>query len=120
MKRPSEGANEGKTPALGDAQARALLAAPRGDTVKDKRDRAILATLLYHGLRREEVCLLRVEDMHRREGVMHFQVRGKGRKGKKIRFVAVGPLAQRLIEDYLDGGRTPSGSRGAALSAGEE
>jgi integrase/recombinase XerD len=40
--------------------------------------------------------------MHRREGVMHFQVRGKGRKGKKIRFVAVGPLAQRLIEDYLD------------------
>jgi site-specific recombinase XerD len=33
---------------------------------------------------------------------MHFQVRGKGRKGKKIRFVAVGPLAQRLIEDYLD------------------
>jgi integrase/recombinase XerD len=25
-----------------------------------------------------------------------------GRKGKKIRFVAVGPLAQRLIEDYLD------------------
>ena len=92
---PSEGSNEGKTPALGNAQARALLEAPRGDTVKDKRDRAILATLLYHGLRREEVCLLRVEDMHRREGIMHFQVRGKGRKGKKIRFVAVGPLAQR-------------------------
>jgi integrase/recombinase XerD len=89
VERPSEGSNEGRTPALGDAQARALLEAPRGDTVKDKRDRAILATLLYHGLRREEVCLLRVEDMHRREGVMHFQVRGKGRKGKKIRFVAV-------------------------------
>jgi integrase/recombinase XerD len=102
VERPSEGANEGRTPALGDAQARALLEAPAGDTVKDKRDRAILATLLYHGLRREEVCLLRVEDMHRREGVMHFQVRGKGRKGKKIRFVAVGPLAQRLIDDYLD------------------
>jgi integrase/recombinase XerD len=77
VERPSEGANEGRTPALGDAQARALLEAPAGDTVKDKRDRAILATLLYHGLRREEVCLLRVEDMHRREGVMHFQVRGK-------------------------------------------
>src|SRR5919106_6031900 len=102
VERPSEGANEGRTPALGDAQARALLEAPAGDTVKDKRDRAILATLLYHGLRREEVCLLRVGDMHRREGVMHFQVRGKGRRGKKIRFVAVGPSAQRLIEDYLD------------------
>jgi integrase/recombinase XerD len=102
VERPSEGANEGKTPALGDAQARALLGAPAGDTVKDKRDRAISATLLYHGLRREEVCLLRVEDMHRREGVMHFQVRGKGRKGKKVQFVAVGPRAQRLIEGYLD------------------
>ncbi len=38
---------EGKTPALGDAQARGLLAAPLGDTLKAKRDRAILATLLY-------------------------------------------------------------------------
>jgi site-specific recombinase XerD len=27
---------------------------------------------------------------------------GKGRKGKKVRFVVVGPRAQRLIEDYLD------------------
>jgi site-specific recombinase XerD len=102
VQRPSEGANEGKTPALGDAQARRLLEAPQGESVKAKRDRAILATLLYHGLRREELCGLRVGDMHRREGVMHFQVRGKGRKGKKIRFVAVGPLAQRLIEDYLE------------------
>jgi integrase/recombinase XerD len=102
VQRPSEGANEGRTPALGDAQARLLLEAPVGGSVKAKRDRAILATLLYHGLRREELCGLRVGDMHRREGVMHFQVRGKGRKGKKIRFVAVGPLAQRLIDEYLD------------------
>ena len=39
--------------------------------------------------------------MHRREGVMHFRIQGKGRGGKKIRYVAVGPAAQRLIEDYL-------------------
>jgi proteasome alpha subunit len=43
--RPSEGANEGKTPAIGDAQARALLLAPAEETLKGKRDRAILATL---------------------------------------------------------------------------
>jgi integrase/recombinase XerD len=49
VERPSEGANEGRTPALGDAQARALLEAPQGDTIKDKRDRAILATLFYSG-----------------------------------------------------------------------
>ena len=55
VERPSEGSNEGRTPALGDAQARALLEAPQGDTVKDKRDRAILATLLYHEIGRAHV-----------------------------------------------------------------
>jgi hypothetical protein len=43
---------EGKTPALGDHQARKLLVAPAADTLKGKRDRALLATLLYHALRR--------------------------------------------------------------------
>jgi integrase/recombinase XerD len=43
--------NEGSTPALGDAQARKLLEAPSADTLKGVRDRAILATLLYHGIR---------------------------------------------------------------------
>jgi site-specific recombinase XerD len=42
-------------PALGDAQARKLLEAPPADTLKGVRDRAILATLLYHGMRREEL-----------------------------------------------------------------
>jgi site-specific recombinase XerD len=46
--------NEGITPALGDAQARKLLEAPSADTLKGVRDRAILATLLYHGIRREK------------------------------------------------------------------
>ena len=33
------------------------------DTLKGIRDRAILATLLYHGVRREELCALRVKDV---------------------------------------------------------
>src|SRR5262245_51460557 len=41
--------NEGSTPALGEAQARRLLTAQPADTLKGVRDRAILATLLYHG-----------------------------------------------------------------------
>jgi len=53
VKRPMPETTEGKTPAIGDAQARRLLAAPAGDTIKAKRDRAMLATLLYHG----GVCL---------------------------------------------------------------
>src|SRR5262249_61479175 len=63
VKRPAANGNEGSTPALGDAQARKLLDAPPEDTLKGVRDRAILATLLYHGLRREELCALRAKDI---------------------------------------------------------
>jgi site-specific recombinase XerD len=52
IKRPMIDTNEGKTPALGDHQAKALLDAPNATTLKGLRDRAILAVLLYHGLRR--------------------------------------------------------------------
>src|SRR5271154_279631 len=98
VKRPTASNNEGSTPALGDAQARRLLDAPPDDTLKGVRDRAILATLLYHGIRREELCGLRIKDMQSRQGVLHFRVKGK--RGK-VRFVPVQVLAQRLIEEYL-------------------
>jgi integrase/recombinase XerD len=62
VERPKTESGEGKTPALGDHQARKLLDAPQNETVKSKRDRAILSTLLFHALRREELCKLRVKD----------------------------------------------------------
>ena len=65
IKRPPVESYEGKTPALGDHQARRLLEAPGAtlsDSLKSKRDRAMLATLLYHALRREELCKLTVTD----------------------------------------------------------
>lgn len=99
VKRPGDNANEGKTPAIGDAQARRLLEAPQGESLKAKRDRAILATLLYHGLRRQELCGLKVGDYHARRDVMHFRVHGK--RGK-LRYVPVHPKAQRLIHEYLE------------------
>lgn len=98
VKRPTEGSNEGKTPALSDNQARALLRAPDGDSLKSVRDRAILATYLFHALRRSEVAQLRVIDMRERRGVMHFTVFGKG---SKTRYVPVHPAALSAIEDYL-------------------
>jgi len=98
VKRPMANGNEGSTPALGDAQARKLLEAPPNTTLKGIRDRAILATLLYHGLRREELCGLRVKDMQTRQGVLHLRVKGKR---SKIRYVPVHPASQRLIENYL-------------------
>lgn len=98
VKRPMANTNEGSTPALSDEQARRLLEAPPDDTLKGIRDRAILSCLLYHGLRREELCGLLVKDIQNREGVKHFKVKGKG---DKIRYVPLHALAQRLIENYL-------------------
>lgn len=99
VKRPTEGANEGKTPALGDAQARALLEAPDPTTLKGKRDRAILAVFLYHGLRCEELCKLNVRDIHERRGVKHLRVHGKR---SKIRFIPAHPAALERIAEYIE------------------
>ena len=41
VERPKTESGEGKTPAIGDHQARDLLAAPDADTIKSRRDRAI-------------------------------------------------------------------------------
>lgn len=99
VKRPPVESYEGKTPALGDHQARRLLEAPPADDLKGKRDRAMLATLLYHALRREELCRLKVKDVSgERRGVPHLKVSGKG---GKTRYLPLHPAAAGLISDYL-------------------
>ena len=98
VKRPTEGANEGKTPALGNGQVVRLLNAPDPETVKGKRDRAILATFFYHGLRCDELCRLKASDRQTRQGVPHLRIHGKG---DKIRFIPISAHAIRLIDDYL-------------------
>jgi integrase/recombinase XerD len=100
VKRPRAESGGGKTPALGDHQARELLAAPNADTLKTKRDRAILSTLLFHALRREELCKLKVKDSRNmRRGVPHLTVSGKG---EKTRYLPLHPGTNELIHDYLE------------------
>ena len=100
VKRPNAQSGEGKTPALGDHEARQLLAAPEKETLKAKRDRAILSTLLFHALRREELCKLRVKDFNEsRRGVPHLKIDGKG---DKIRYLPLHPGSNQLIHDYLE------------------
>ena len=115
VKRPAVESYEGKTPALGDHQARQLLDAPDSVSLKGKRDRAILATLLYHALRRDELCRLKVKDFkNERRGVAHLKVSGKG---GKTRYVPLHPAASGLILDYIEaGGRI--GEDGGALFRG--
>ena len=99
VKRPRIETNEGKTPALGDHQAKALLEAPDPSTLKGQRDRAILAVLLYHGLRREEAALLKVADILERRGIQHLRIHGKG---GKLRYVPLHPVAADRIYTYLE------------------
>ena len=107
VKRPKIETNEGKTPALGDDQVKLLLEAPDTETVKGVRDRAILAVLLYHGLRREEAARLTMSDLLERRGIKHLRVHGKG---GKIRFLPLHPVAAERIYAYLerDSERAPS------------
>lgn len=113
VKRPGIESYEGKTPALGDHQARKLLGAPEGETLKHKRDRALLATLLYHALRRDELCKLKVKDArHERRGVAHLRVSGKG---GKTRYVPLHPAASGAIAEYLDAAGHAGDESGALL-----
>ena len=117
VKRPKAEGNEGKTPALGDGQARALLEAPPENTLKGKRDRAILATFLHHGLRCEELCGLRVRDLQSRQGVPHLRILGKG---SKVRYVPAHPLALERIHAYLEAAGHGEDADGPLLEAAEE
>ncbi|WP_122247846.1 tyrosine-type recombinase/integrase, partial [Pseudomonas syringae group genomosp. 3] len=99
VKRPRIETNEGKTPALGDDQAKLLLTAPDGWTLKGLRDRAILAVLLYQGLRRAEAAQLMTSDLQDRRGIKHLQVRGKG---GKTRYLPLHPVAAERIYAYLE------------------
>ncbi|WP_147474626.1 tyrosine-type recombinase/integrase, partial [Pseudomonas savastanoi] len=84
---------------LGDHQAKQLLEAPDTETLKGLRDRAILAVLLYHGLRREEAAQLHTQDLQERRGIKHLRVHGKG---SKIRFLPLHPVAAERIHAYLE------------------
>jgi site-specific recombinase XerD len=98
VKRPNADTSEGKSPALSAERAKALLDAPGEVSLKGVRDRAILSTLLFHGLRRAELCSLKVGDLQERSGVVHFRVEGKG---GKIRFIPVHPHTIQRVRAYL-------------------
>lgn len=98
VERPKLTTTEGATSIISDRQAKDLLDAPDPATLKGKRDRAILATFLYHALRRAELCNLKVKDLLEREGIKQLKIFGKG---SKERYVPVHPVAQTRIAEYL-------------------
>jgi len=104
ISRPSVDNHIGKSKIINEAEARKLLSAPLPYTIKGKRDRAILSTFLYHGLRRAEVCSLTMSSMFVDNGVNVFLIKGKG---DKIRRVPINPSTIKLINEYLNASDHP-------------
>lgn len=73
-----------------------LMDAPKGETFKTTRDKAILELLYSSGLRVSELASLDMADLDIKEGL----VRVKG-KGKKERIVPIGSKALDAIKNYL-------------------
>jgi site-specific recombinase XerD len=79
-------------------QCRSLLRAPCPDTLRGKRDQAILAVLIGCGLRRAELVGLQSDDLQVREE--HWVVADLIGKGKHIRTVPMPGWVKRAVDDW--------------------
>src|ERR1019366_10543418 len=77
-------------------QARELLTVPNRDTLKGKRDAAILALLVGCARRRAELAALNMEDIQQREG--RWVIADLRGKGGRIRTVTI-PMWVKLLMD---------------------
>jgi integrase/recombinase XerD len=88
-------------------EAERVLAVPDIAQPFGLRDRAILEVFYSSGIRRNELCHLDLTDVQFERGLLHVR-QGKGRKD---RFVPVGPRALAWVEDYLQRARPRLGLR---------
>src|ERR1035437_2287909 len=83
-----------------EQHAAALLITPAGDSLRGKRDRAVLALLFGAGMRRSEVAGVVVEKLRVIEGRrVSADLTGKGRR---IKTVPVPTWAMAALKDWLD------------------
>jgi site-specific recombinase XerD len=80
-------------------EARALWQFPNIETLKGKRDRAIIAVLLGCGLRRRELADLSFDHLQRRED--HWAIVDLIGKGGHIRTVPVPEWVKRFLDDWF-------------------
>lgn len=84
---------------LSREDAQHLLDAPDASTLKGQRDKAILALLLFCGLRRSEITGLTVGHLQEREG--HTVIADLLGKGGRVRTVKVPVPVKRAIDAWL-------------------
>jgi site-specific recombinase XerD len=87
-----------ETEFLTEEEAQAILRVPDRRTLQGKRDYAILLTLLTTGLRKAEICNLKIGDLKTYRNQAVIDVIGKGKKFRRIPLKAETLLA---IQDYL-------------------
>lgn len=88
-------------------QGRALMNAPTSETLRGKRDRAILTVLLGCGLRRSELVHLKLDHLQRREE--HWAVVDLVGKGGHVRTVPVPQWVKTRIDEWTKASSTTSG-----------
>lgn len=104
-------------PAMTQRETESVLSLPDISDPMGIRDRAIMETLYSTGIRRSELCRLRIDDLMSERGILAVR-QGKGHKD---RFVPIGTRALAWIERYLTQARplleTGIGQRVLFLSA---
>jgi len=86
-----------RTEGLTPDEVRAILATCNG-TLRGLRDRALLLTLYYQGLRRSEASKLRYRDLTTKRGLLEV----RDAKNNPYETIRLRPEVRRAIEDYLD------------------
>jgi site-specific recombinase XerD len=95
-----------ETEFLTEEEAAAILRIPDRRTPQGKRDYAILLTLLTTGLRKAEICTLRVRDLKTYRNQAVIDVTGKGNRFRRL------PLKDETllsIQDYLKASKNGTG-----------
>jgi integrase/recombinase XerC len=95
-----------ETKALSATRARQLMGFPAGDSLQEKRDRAILKFYLYTGARIATGCKLKVSDFHQDgdEATVRVHLKGGRVKTKGIHFAAAEAIAEYIAAAGIEYG----------------
>jgi site-specific recombinase XerD len=92
---------------LSPDEARELWRSPNAETLKGKRDRAIIAVLLGCGLRRRDLADLSFDSLQRREN--RWAIVDLVGKGNRIRTVPIPDWVKQFLDDWLTAAKLTTG-----------
>ena len=95
-----------ETLALPAARARQLLTLPKGESIFDYRDRAIVKVYLYTGIRLAAGCRLQVQDFRRDLGEATLRL---NEKGGRRRTIGLHDAAAQALQEYIERAHLTSG-----------